>query len=336
MNQDRASRDPDQPLDLSIDEVGARAGIARRARLQLLRRLALGLVAGVLLTAAALTIFKNKDAALQAWHAARTAPLWLIVPLLILPLVNIASVAVGFWIMTERYGRVRLIEMLALICSGWMLNNLPLRPGLVGRVAYHALVNKIPVRASLTVLMQTLLCAGGALTLMLSVVYLASRAALPQGVLISAASAPAIFLAFGAWSLRQRARTSHAWRWIACIACRYVDILVWALRYWLIFQVIGRPMPMVHAGVVAAASEAAMLSPVQIGLREWVVGTTSSWLAEPVRWSSELITLGLLADFTNRGIEVALGVPLGLIAAAWLFKRVRIARAGEPAAAISR
>lgn len=317
--------------DLSIDEAGRSITSRAQSRLNVARRWLVAVVGVGLLVAAVVTIARNQDAALQAWSAAKNSPAWMVALALLLPLANIASVSAAFWIMTQRYGRVRLAEMLSLICAGWMLNNLPLRPGLIGRVSYHAVVNKIPVRASLLVLAQMLVCAGAALAIMLATLYFANAANASTIVVVTVACATTFTLAALAWALKKSSST-HAWRWAACVACRYVDIAVWALRYWLIFRALGEPISMLRSGIVAAISEAAMLSPVQIGLREWVVGMTSTWLSEYGTPARDQLTIGLLADLTNRGIEVALGVPLGLIAAAWLFKRLKAARRSESAA----
>lgn len=292
-------------------------------------RRAVTFVIGFALLAAAVTVVvRSGGDVARALAASRSAPWWCVLALVCLPLVNIASVACGFWTLTQRHGRVTLREMLALITSGWLLNNLPLRPGLVGRVAYHAAVNSISVRACLVVLLQVIACAGVALAAMLGVLRLGVSMNIGAVGMTALALMPLAVLGGAAVSLRH-ASSSDAWRFVFCTGCRYVDILAWAARYWLVFRIVGEPITMSKAGAIAAVSEAAMLLPVQIGVREWVVGLTSAWMGGQV-------TSGLMGDLLNRGVEVVLGLPLGLFASAWLFKRVsnvtraNAARANQP------
>lgn len=303
-------------------------------------RRAIALTLGLLLVAGAVwMLVNNRGAVEQSVRALGSAPWWCVVLLLVLPLVNIASVAGSFWVMTEPharrgvYGRLSLREMAALITSGWMLNSLPLRPGLVGRVGYHAVVNGVAVRTSVLILIRVLACSAGALGCMLATLWAAKMTGAAFGSEEQSAGvwSTGVLLALVAIvALWRRARPEGwAWRYGVCVICRVIDIHVWAVRYGLIFVALGKPIGVFESGVVASTSAAAMLSPVQIGLREWVVGLTAGWLAsvggiEGVAGGVSVST-GLLADLVNRSIELALGVPLGLIAGAWLAKRASTA-----------
>lgn len=283
-------------------------------------RAAVVFVLGVaLLTAAGVVVFNDGPAARAALNTATDSPAWMVLALVGLTLVNLASVAGAFWVMTARYGRVGYFEMLALITSGWLLNNLPLRPGLAGRVAYHKAVNGIAIGDSVKVLASVLACAGVAVAMLLGALWVSRGSG--GWAAAGAIAAPALILAGVTLALRAR-RPNGAWRWGACAGLRYVDILAWAGRYALVFAIIGKPIDAWTSATVAAASEAAMLSPVQIGLREWVVGLTSAWAG-----GREALTSGLIADGLNRGLEIALGLPLGIAAMLWVMKRVK--RAGE-------
>jgi hypothetical protein len=108
---------------------------------------------------------------------------------------------------------------------------------------------------------------------------------------------------------------------------------VWMLRYALVFGLIGRPLGPTSAAAIALGGQAAMVLPIQIGLREWVVGLTSTLLPEShtVAGAAAAASLspGLLADLINRAAELAVSVPLGLAAAAVLYRRWTTRR--EPA-----
>ena len=289
----------------------------------------------LLLGAAVLVIVRNGDAVLASLHAARNAPAWMLALAVIAPLANIVAVSLSFSVLTGRYGRVGVREMGALITSAWMLNMLPLRPGLIGRVGYHKAVNGIAVRDSVKVLVQAIACNGAAMVMALGCALLAARLGLRAWEMGTLLGLPAVVL--GATGLIMRKAgigaawsglASQPWRWVMATALRYVDIVVWVGRYALAFAILGSPLSLVGATVTALASEAAMLSPVQLGLREWVVGVTSAAFAGDIGVGGEaaVVARGLLADMLNRGIEIAVALPVGLLAAGWIMRRLQAAR----------
>lgn len=289
------------------------------------RRVLTGFVGLLLLALAVWVLMRNADSVASARRAAASAPLWMLGALVILPLANIGAVSGSLWVMTARHAKVGYWETAALVSIGWLLNNLPLRPGLLGRVAYLKLMYGISIRANIAVLVENLLCAAVAVMMMLGALWFTRQSGASMWLL------PLCFVAIGVFcgvvtSLLYRSnRAGIHWRWSACVGFRFVDIVVWAARYWLIFQVMGKALTPFQAGAVASASEAAMLSPVQIGLREWVVGVTSSWMADGVSTALNLaeVSPGLLADMMNRGIEIVLGVPMGIISLVLLTRRMR-------------
>ncbi len=63
-------------------------------------------------------------------------------------LANLLLTGLLFTVLISRYGNVGRVEMQALIATATLLNFLPLRPGLFGRIAYHRTFNAIPAAAS--------------------------------------------------------------------------------------------------------------------------------------------------------------------------------------------
>lgn len=289
----------------------------------------------LLLGAAVLVIVRNGDAVIESLNAARNAPAWMIALAVIAPLANIVAVSLSFSVLTGRYGRVGIREMGALITSAWMLNMLPLRPGLVGRVGYHKAVNGIAVRDSVKVLVQAIACNGAAMVIALGCALLSARMGLGAWGLAAFMVMPGVALGVIGGVMRVsgagadwRGLASEPWRWPLATALRYVDIIVWVGRYALAFAILGAPLTLTGATVTALASEAAMLSPVQLGLREWVVGVTSAAFAgDPgVGGEAAVVARGLLADVLNRGIEIAVALPVGLLTAGWIMRRLHAAR----------
>lgn len=300
---------------------------ARRSR----RRGVVFFAAGVLLVAAAVwTVTRQAGTLEAAWESARTAPWWLAALILVLPLVNWLFSSLVFWVLTNRYGRVGLGEMTALIGSAWLLNNLPMRPGLVGRVAYHRAVNGIPIADSVRVLVCALGCTAAGAGLVLAVAVGVRLGGAGPVAAAGIAAAPALMVGLGATALRRaEGAASMRWRLAVATGLRYGDVLLWGVRYWLVFRLVGAPIGAEGAAIIAAASQAAMVVPVQMGVREWIVGLVGSWLPPGVAGAGGTpgVSPGLLADLVNRAAEVVVALPVGVIAGAWLAGRRRGAAA---------
>jgi hypothetical protein len=298
------------------------------------RWLAIGaFIVGLGLIAAALwTVLRDRGTLQAGLTTLESSPAGWVAAVVALYVANFVFAAGSFWVLTNRYGAVRYGEMLALIAAATVFNYLPLRPGMVGRVAYHRYINGIAVRDSVKVLIAGLICAGTAMVLLVCAAWIAHLIGMTVTGAVTFMLAPGILAAAGALIMR-RASAGPQWRWPAAMAFRYVDICVWAARYALIFSMIGRPLTPTSAAAVAFSSQVVMISPVQLGLREWVVGTaagvleageTSGRLALPSTVAS--LTPGLLADLVNRSAEFVVAIPAGLLAAGVLYRRFRLVR----------
>ena len=121
-------------------------------------RAAVGFVIGVALFGAAVwVIVTGEQDFAESLDAARHAPWWIVASVLVLPVLNWLTVSESFRALTNRYadrddptldeqGRgtpVTRREMGGLIASAWLLNYLPMKPGMFGRLAYHKHVNRI-------------------------------------------------------------------------------------------------------------------------------------------------------------------------------------------------
>ncbi|MBX3357556.1 MAG: hypothetical protein KF745_03925 [Phycisphaeraceae bacterium] len=294
----------------------------------------LGFGVGLLLIGAAvLAVAREGDAWTIARESITRAPRLELAMLLLLPVCNWLVTSAVFWVLTRRYGRVGFGEMSALIGAAWLLNMLPLRPGLIGRVTYHKTVNRIRIRDSAKVLALSMGCT------VLGAVAVLGVAMVPHGSVMASAgivAAPVFILLAVAWA------TSWIWRngtggefvgwrtWVAGLL-RYLDVLLWAVRYWLAFRVIGAPISPAGAAIVAAASQAAMAVPVQVGVREWIVGVAAAGLPRAIFAGKEAgvgvsaATPGLLADLLNRACELLVVIPVGVGCLAWL-----CGRSGKP------
>lgn len=322
------------PLPVPGDEPSDLADLRRRQR-RGWPHAVLGFVAGLALLAFAVwVIVRERDAMHAGLRSIAAASPWMLVLALALPLVNLLLASGSFWVLTNRYGRVTYVEMVELIASAWLLNHLPLRPGMVGRVAYHKLVHGIPVRSSLAVLLSALICAAIGMGTLLVLAIVLHAAAASVTVTIGVLALPPVVCGLVTVALRSRRPSDpkSLWRYPAAVAFRYLDVCCWTARYALVFAVLGRPITAPAAAAVALSGQAAMLSPVQLGLREWMVGVATSLIpgaaAQPaLPTTAEAIAPGLVIDLINRAAELAVAIPIGTIATVVLVARFRRVRA---------
>ncbi|MGQ0629397.1 MAG: hypothetical protein ACT4PL_15025 [Phycisphaerales bacterium] len=229
------------------------------------------------------------------------------------PLGNWLLTGLMFHVLTRHFGQVGRGEMMALIGASWLLNYLPLQPGLIGRVAYHRAVNGIPVRSSLMVILAAFGCTFGAAGMMVGAV-LAAGAFAAQ--VVTMLSVPPVLLGGAAvvcWILAPR---GAAWRLLTAGLLRFLDMSLAAARYSVVFAALGATLPEGGAAKVAAAAQVAMLPPLPFGLREWTVHAVGSGLLGTG-------APGLTADLANRALELAVALPVGLVSSAWLYRRQR-------------
>ena len=283
------------------------------------RRL-LGFTVGVVLLGVAVwVVLANRETVAHAFEAAASAPRWLIAAAVVLPIAHWHLTSVVFWLATRRFGVVRFGEMHLLIGAAGLLNYLPLRPGLFGRIAYHKRVNKIPVKDAVRVTVVCAVLAGIANGLALTVALAAYEAseALAWAIVVS----PVVViggagLVLTLWTKTPFSRSSSL---TLALAARYADTIVWIVRYAVAFELIGRPISPMQATVFAAAAQLAMMVPFVgngLGVREWAIG-----LSLPLMDKDAARTVGLTADLLNRAAEVLSAVPIGLVCMAVLARQ---------------
>lgn len=300
-----------------------RTGAISRLRL-------IGFIIGLLLlTAAVVTLTRNFDSLRLAADSLTAAPAALIFAAAALPVVSLTLTAASFWLLMGRFGRVSFGEMFALIASAWLLNYLPFWPGMIGRLAYHRSVNKIPITSSATALVWANVLSAAAAAIIGCAALLAS--AFVQGddwrlALVVALPAPLIALVGVYARSRRDLPDPHLWRLLATLAIRLVEAQVWAARYAACFALIGSPIAWGAAIALASATQLATLIPLggnALGWREWVTGVIAPLLPLGLSLTTTIgVHTGLTADLVNRAIEIVLAVPLGLAAAAWVGRRM--------------
>jgi len=267
---------------------------------------------GAALLAAALGVVFASPEPREALRAATSGnpALLLLLPLLVLG--NIIATAMVFHSLLHRFGSVGRVEMVELMAASTLLNFVPLRPGLLGRLGWHATMNGIPAARSIRSLVESILLGAACLVAIVAAALLTqSLPPLGRGVAVAASTfAPSV-----------AALLVPMWRpYAAAALLRAVDLLIWGARYMICFQLVGSPIDADGALALAAAASAASLVPLAgngLGLREWTTGLLAPSVA------GVPLDAGLAADLLNRGAELLVMVPAGLAAIAALLHRAR-------------
>lgn len=296
-----------------------------------------GFVAGLLLLAGAVYAgFRGTDPS-QLVRALRDAPVPLLVAGLTLPILNWILSAHVLWLLSRRFAPVPWGDMTLLAGAAGLANYLPLRPGMLGRVAYHKKFHGLAVTHSARVLVESVLCGLPGLAATLAVALLWSSRGPMAIVLI-----PLALLALSLAVVFARARLAPI-----VYACwvRWLDTLVWVGRYWVVLAIVGwgggagggESPRFEQAAALACVSQIASLVPLAgngLGLREWAVGLTSSILPEWARGVASdgaALKIGLQADLVNRALELPAAIVVGVLCGSVLARRHAHARPGiEP------
>lgn len=293
---------------------GSRSWLTPRWRL-------LGLIVGIgLLAVAVLFVAQQREALTAAWQHIRQPS---ILPLLVLPIAVLANLVLSgvlFRLLLSRFGRVGWMEMQAVIAAATLINFIPLRPGLPGRLLYHRAANRIPLMQSGRTVIEAALIsigAGGylalaALSAMRWEVNLWYPVLAPLPVLIGLLAVPGARL------------------WMLAILVRYVEVLIWAVRYACAFALIGSPIDPEAALALACVSIVATMVPLfsnGLGLREWAIGLVAPLL------TAHALELGIIAELVNRAVELIIITLTGIAGMMYLAHRSRRHDEGKEKAA---
>ncbi|MDX2116168.1 MAG: hypothetical protein SFZ24_11210 [Planctomycetota bacterium] len=298
-------------------------------------------LAGLALLAAALFVVIRQAGSLgPTLESIRDARPHLLAAALALPALSLALTSLTFWILTTRYGKVRHLEMLALIGAAWLLNYLPLWPGMIGRLAYHKRVNGISLQSGAVAVVWANVLSAAASLLTLAALALSAALVGPDSAglgLLAALPIPAAAALALQTGLRPPSGDPPFWRLPLTLAIRLIELHIWAARYWVCFSIVGAPLGWSAALAIACATQLATLLPLAgngLGLREWAVGLLAPALPIALTRQTALsLQTGLTADLVNRAAELILAVPIGLLCAAWIARRLRSAPPPPPASA---
>ncbi len=272
-----------------------------------------------LFIAAGVVVFRQRQELAEAWNHLRNPSPVVLATALAGVIANLIFSGVLFSVLMRRFGRVGLLEMQGLISAASLLNYLPLRPGMFGRIEYHRAVNRIRARDSLRTIIESMVLSVVTAAGMAGLV-LASHLADGSAVLMVGVGVGLLILGTMVPSVRLPA--------VAALI-KTGELLVWSVRYWAVFQLVGVSLSVDSAIVMACCAVGISTIPLAgngLGLREWLVGLLASALA------NVSLEQGVAADLVHRALEIAAVAPLGALSFIWVLRR----RAAIPPAASAR
>ncbi len=272
-------------------------------------RIAGAVVGLACLVAAVFMAMRERDEFTAAFNALRNPPLWEVGCVLSAVAAGLVLTALLFQLLLRRYAVVGFGEMFTLMSASTLANYLPLKPGFLGRVAYHRVRHGVRPTDTVRTIFEAI-----ALSATVAAMFLGSLALLR----VCGARGEFSLLAPGAVTLIAFATGSRS---IAlALTVRHAEFALLTLRYWIVFRLIGAPIEFEAAIVLASVNAIATLIPFissGLGVREWLTGLITPLV------SPDTFSQGIIAELVHRVAEIAVIAPLGTLSLALLTARVR-------------
>ncbi len=240
-------------------------------------------------------------------------------------LANLVLTGVFYWRITTGFDAnppLGLGRMTGLISVSSLLNYLPLRPGLISRVMFLKVHHGVPLRQSLVisffvVILSAIISASVVLVGLCGTVYSGARSISGQ-VIVPILGLVIMTGVCGLMPLvaRRMAPQSMQLVWLLPVVKTF-DVLAGGMRFWLALRVVGLPLTYGQSLVAAAGGMLVSLiglTPNGLGIREW---TVTGILVAMMAVDSGYVAMAAVIE---RGIEVMVMVPCGLIGLAVLRK----------------
>lgn len=245
-------------------------------------------------------------------HPRPATVLWLVGTILIAVPMGAASQIIMLW----RFSRTRvgLGEMSALVSVATVLNYLPLWPGVFGRIAWHRVVNGIGVMDAGKAIVSVRLLGLMTGLLLLGLVW-------ADGIVFDVPDIRWAWLVLaGALSLPA---VVPGLRCVAAAAVlKWGDLYIRQFQYVLVFDLMAIEIDATTGMALAGISSVAMSVPFigsGPGLREWAVG----WMTTVVNRLPDALVIGVMADLVLRVATLVVMLPVGVVSALWLRRRLR-------------
>lgn len=279
-----------------------------RPRWYLLRLIAM--LVGLLLLAGAIVLIINQHERLEPALQAMSHPdPGTILILIASMLIGLFLTGLQFQLLMARH-HIPAIEMQGLIAASALLNFLPLKAGLLGRIAYHQVSHDVHPMETAKVMILARMAGLVIIGLTAGSLFLQDWS---EGPLWAWALVPALI---PGWFIMPAATRTAG----LVMVLKYMDLVLMAVRYQCAFQMmdqsVGFDICLALAAIGMLAGAIPFLSG-GLGLREWLVG----WLATILVTLPAALEIGILADLINRATELVVLIPVGGVALLWLRPR---------------
>ncbi len=252
---------------------------------------------------------REREEFAAALQALRDPPPLVVVAVLVSIALGAVLTAALFHILMRRYAAIPFAEMLALMTATACANYLPLKPGFVGRVAYHRIRHGIRATHTLRTIVEAIGLSGTVASLFLASLFVLRAIGIPGEFAMMAPSLLAIA------GIAPRLRTLSL-----ALLVRQAEFALLTFRYWAVFRLVGAPIDLDAAIVLASVNAIATLIPLVsngLGVREWLTGLITPLV------SPDTFAEGVIAELVHRVAEIAVITPLGILSIAGLARYVR-------------
>ncbi|MAF82471.1 MAG: hypothetical protein QGH93_08630 [Gammaproteobacteria bacterium] len=238
-----------------------------------------------------------------------------------------------FWLATRPFvsGRpLSLASMQALAAGGGLLNYTPFKAGMIGRITYLKIFHGVGYKAAALThaVIAAVFCSTCLITLLVTIWHGSFDivwwviSLLGLGI-VAGVGTPILRIAIPsdmAVDSRLRDSTGAAAAYLAaCLTVQLIGLYVTAIRWWLVFHILDRPIALADAWVAAIIHMVSIMAgPANgIGLREWLIGIggqlggLSSGLEMDMR-------ISMSAALIDRAVEAIVLIVLGLLGLAFL------------------
>jgi len=256
-----------------------------------------------------------------------------------------------FWLVTRPFvsGRpLSMASMQALAAGGGLLNYTPFKAGLIGRITYLKIFHGVGYKAA--ALTHAVIAGVFGATCLLTILVTVWRGnfdivwwatTLIGLIILAGIAAPILRILIPTETtvdprLRGSIGGSFAYL-LPCFAAQLLGLCITAIRWWLVFQILDRPIALADAWMAAIIHMVSITAgPANgIGLREWLIGIggqlggLSSSLDMDMRASRS-------AALIDRAVEASVLIVLGLLGLAFLRFVTRHSTVDDTAAEQSR
>ncbi len=271
---------------------------------------------------------------IEDWWVLLAADPWLTLGFFVTVIVSAVIVpGIGFWLVTRPFvsgNPLSLTSMQAIVAASGLLNYTPFKAGLIGRVAYLKQIHGVSLRAAILThaVIAVVFVSSSLLTALITVwrgnidIVWWVTSVTGLGVL-TVVIAPILRAAISSDS--EAGSNLHSsvgaviWYLLPCFAVQLLGLYCTALRWWLVFQVLDRPIALADAWMAAIIHMiAVMAGPANgLGLREWLIGIGGQFGGLHAGLELDL-RVSMSAALIDRAAEAAVLSVLGLLGLAFL------------------